>query len=39
MLFMNLLSPRGIGKEAVDCLRKLKAPKGITIHEVYVTFG
>jgi len=39
MLFMSLLSPGGIGKEAVDYLRKLKAPKGITLHDVYVTFG
>jgi len=39
MLFMSLLSPRGVGKEAVDYLRKLKAPKGITIHDVYITFG
>lgn len=39
MLFMSLLSPRGVGKEAVDYLRKLKAPKGITMHDVYVTFG
>ncbi|NWF78066.1 MAG: GYD domain-containing protein [Chloroflexi bacterium] len=39
MLFMSLLLPRGVGKEAVDYLRKLKAPKGITLHDVYVTFG
>jgi uncharacterized protein with GYD domain len=39
MLYMSLLSPRGVGKEAVDYLRKLKAPKGITLHNVYVTFG
>ena len=39
MLFMSLLSPRGVGKEAVDYLKKLKAPKGITIHDVYVTLG
>ena len=39
MLYMSLLSPRGVGKEAVDYLRKLKAPKGITLHDVYVTFG
>ena len=39
MLFMSLLSPKGKGKEAVDYLKKLKAPKGITIHDVYVTFG
>ena len=39
MLFMSLLSPKGKGKEAVDYLKKLKAPKAITIHDVYVTFG
>jgi uncharacterized protein with GYD domain len=39
MLFMSLLSPKGIGKEAVDYLKKLKAPKGIVLHNVYVTFG
>jgi uncharacterized protein with GYD domain len=39
MLYMSLLAPRGIGKEAVDYLRRLKAPKGITLHDVYVTFG
>jgi len=39
MLYMSLLSPRGVGKEAVDYLKKLKAPKGITLHDVYVTFG
>ena len=39
MLFMSLLLPKGKGKEAIDYLRRLKAPKGITIHDVYVTFG
>jgi uncharacterized protein with GYD domain len=39
MLFMSLLSPKGKGREAIDYLKKLKAPKGITIHDVYVTFG
>jgi len=39
MLFMSLLSPKGKGKEAVDYLRRLKAPQGITIHDGYVTFG
>ncbi len=39
MLFMSLLSPKGKGKEAVDYLKKLKAPKGITIRDVYITFG
>jgi uncharacterized protein with GYD domain len=39
MLFMSLLSPKGNGREAIDYSKKLKAPKGITIHDVYVTFG
>jgi len=39
MLFMSLLSPKGKGREAIDYLKKLKAPKGITIYDVYVTFG
>ena len=39
MLFMSLLSPKGKGKEAIDYLKKLKAPRGIVIHDVYVTFG
>jgi uncharacterized protein with GYD domain len=36
---MSLLSPRGKGREAIDYLKKLKAPKGITIRDVCVTFG
>jgi uncharacterized protein with GYD domain len=36
---MSLLSPKGKGREAIDYLKKLKAPKGITIYDVYVTFG
>ena len=39
MLFVSLLSPEGKGKEAIAYLKKLKAPRGITIHDVYVTFG
>jgi uncharacterized protein with GYD domain len=39
MLYMSLLSPKGKGKEAIAYLKKLKAPRGITIHDVYVTFG
>jgi uncharacterized protein with GYD domain len=39
MLFMSLLSPKGKGKEAIAYLRKLKAPRGITIHDIYVTLG
>jgi len=39
MLFMSLLSPKGKGREAIAYLKKLKAPRGITIHDVYITFG
>ena len=39
MLFVSLLSPKGKGKEAVDYLKKLKAPQGIKVRDVYVTFG
>ncbi|MFC1927704.1 GYD domain-containing protein [Chloroflexota bacterium] len=39
MLFISLLSPEGKGREAIAYLRKLKAPRGITIHGVYMTFG
>ncbi len=39
MLFISLLSPKGGGKEAIDYLKKLKAPQGINIYDVYLTFG
>jgi len=39
MLFVSLLSPKGKGKEAIAYLKKLKAPRGITIHGAYATFG
>lgn len=39
MLFVTLLSPKGKGTEAVNYLKKLKAPKGITIHALYLTLG
>jgi len=39
MLFISLLSPKGKGKEAADHLKKLKAPRGIKVHDVYLTFG
>ena len=39
MLFVSPLSPKGKGREAVDYLRKLEAPQGIKIHDVYVTLG
>ena len=39
MLFVSLLPPKGKGKEAVDYLKKLKAPQGIEIHDVYLTLG
>ena len=39
MLFMSLLTPRGKGKEAVDYLKQLKAPKGVKIRDICITFG
>ena len=39
MLFMSLLSPKGKGKEAIEYLKKIKAPREITIRDVYITFG
>lgn len=39
MLFLSLLSPKGKGKEAVDYLKRLKAPQGIKIRDVYLTLG
>lgn len=39
MLFVTLLSPKGKGKEAVNYLKELKASQGITIRDVYFTFG
>ena len=39
MLFITLLSPKGKGKEAVNYLKKLKAPRGIKIRGVYFTMG
>jgi uncharacterized protein with GYD domain len=39
MLFITLLSPKGKGTEAVAYLKKLKPPRGITVREVYFTFG
>jgi len=39
MLFVTLLSPKGKGPEAVKYLKELKAPAGITIHDIYFTFG
>jgi uncharacterized protein with GYD domain len=39
MLFITLLSPKGKGREAVNYLKKLKAPQGITVRGVYITFG
>jgi hypothetical protein len=39
MLFISLLSPKGKGKEAIAYLKRLKAPRGITINDVYVAFG
>lgn len=31
--------PKGRGTEAVKYLKELKAPEGITIRDVYLTFG
>lgn len=39
MLFVTLLSPKGGGTEAVRYLKELRAPKRITIRDVYFTFG
>ena len=39
ILFIMLLVPKGKGTEAVEYLKKLKAPKGVTIRYVYFTFG
>ena len=38
MLFVTLLVPKGKGNEAVKYLKELKAPKGITIKDIYFTF-
>ena len=39
MVFVTLLSPKGKGAEAVNYLKKLKTPAGITIRDVYFTLG
>ncbi len=39
MLFVTLLAPKGKGEAAVRYLKKLEAPKGITVRDVYFTFG
>jgi len=39
MLFATLLVPKGKGTEAVKYLKELKAPKGVTIRDVYFTLG
>jgi len=39
MVFITLLSPKGKGADAVNYLKKLKAPAGITIRDVYFTLG
>ena len=39
MVFITLLSPQGKGVEAVNYLKELKAPAGITIRDVYFTLG
>lgn len=39
MLFVSLLVPKGKGVEAVNYLKELKAPEGVTIRHVHFTFG
>ncbi len=39
MLFVTLLAPKGKGEAAVRYLKTLKAPRGITVRDVYFTFG
>jgi len=39
MLFVTLLTPKGKGREAVNYLKKLKAPKGIRVLDIYFTMG
>lgn len=39
MLFVTLLAPKGKGEAAVRYLKKLEAPKGVTVRNVYFTFG
>ncbi len=39
MIFVTLLTPKGKGKEAISYLKKLKAPKGIKILDIYLTMG
>lgn len=39
MLFITLLKPKGKGEQAIKHLKGLKAPEGITLREVYFTFG
>lgn len=39
MLYMSLFSPKGKGQEAITYLKKIKAPKGITIRDVYFALG
>jgi len=39
MTFITLLSPKGKGANAVNYLKKLKAPSGVTIRDVYFTLG
>jgi uncharacterized protein with GYD domain len=33
------MKPKGKGAEAVKYLKQLKAPKGVTIRNIYFTFG
>ena len=39
MRFVTLLRPKGKGEDAIKHLKRLKAPEGIILREVYFTFG
>ena len=39
MIYITLFKPKGKGAEAVKYLKELKAPEGVTIRDVYFTFG
>ncbi len=39
MRFVTLLAPKGKGETAVRYLKKLEASKGVTVRDVYFTFG
>jgi uncharacterized protein with GYD domain len=39
VLFVTLLAPKGKGEAAVRYLRKLEAPRGISVRDVFFTLG